>query len=164
MPHNYTTYLQTPVGRLQITASNQAVTSVRFVKKNEKVKSGNPNKITRRCEKQLKEYFAGKRTKFELPLQLDGTEFQKKIWRALLKIPYGKTASYGEIARKTGNANASRAVGGANNKNKIAIVIPCHRVIGADGKLTGYAGGLWRKKWLLNHERNIKMNRKTHRT
>ena len=152
MAHNYITYLQTPIGQIKITANDKAVTSVHFVKKGEKVKSGKPNTVTRQCKKQLKEYFAGRRKKFELPLELEGTEFQKQVWTELLNIPFGKTASYGEIAKRIKNEKAVRAVGGANNKNKIAIVIPCHRVIGADGNLTGYAGGMWRKEWLLKHE------------
>ncbi len=164
MAHNYTTYLQTPIGQLKITANDKAVTSVHFVKKGEKVKSEKPNTVTHQCKKQLKEYFAGRRKKFELPLELEGTEFQKKVWKALMKIPYGETVSYGEIAKKIKNKKAVRAVGRANNKNKIAIVIPCHRVIGADGSLTGYAGGLEIKQWLLTHENaNYKMNHKDHK-
>ncbi len=155
MSERFIMYYEAPVGKIKITANNKAVTSIHFVGKGEKAKSEKPNAITRRCKKQLQEYFAGKRKKFELPLELEGTEFQKKVWKALMKIPYGKTASYGEIAGKINNKKAVRAVGGANNKNKIAIVIPCHRVIGADGSLTGYAGGLNIKQWLLNHEKEF---------
>jgi len=150
--NNYVSYLQTPIGQIKITANDKAVTSVHFVEKGGKIKFEKPNTVTRQCKKQLKEYFAGRRKKFELPLELDGTEFQKQVWKELLNIPFGKTASYGEIAKRIKNEKAVRAVGGANNKNKIAIIIPCHRVIGADGKLTGYAGGMWRKEWLLKHE------------
>jgi methylated-DNA-[protein]-cysteine S-methyltransferase len=102
--------------------------------------------------RQLGEYFAGNRREFELPLRLQGTEFQRRVWRALTEIPYGETWSYGELAKHIGNPNASRAVGLANGRNPISILVPCHRVIGADGSLTGYGGGLQRKQWLLAHE------------
>jgi len=102
--------------------------------------------------RQLEEYFAGKRRDFDLPLHLDGTEFQQRVWRVLTEIPYGETWSYGDLAKRIGNPNASRAVGLANGRNPVSIVVPCHRVIGADGSLTGYGGGLQRKQWLLAHE------------
>jgi methylated-DNA-[protein]-cysteine S-methyltransferase len=102
--------------------------------------------------RQLGEYFAGSRREFDLPLRPNGTEFQRRVWRALTEIPYGETWSYGELAKRIGNPNASRAVGLANGRNPIALVVPCHRVIGADGSLTGYGGGLPRKQWLLAHE------------
>jgi methylated-DNA-[protein]-cysteine S-methyltransferase len=102
--------------------------------------------------RQLGEYFAGNRLDFDLPLRLQGTEFQQRVWRALTEIPYGATWSYGELAKRIGNPNASRAVGLANGRNPISILVPCHRVIGADGSLTGYGGGLERKQWLLAHE------------
>jgi methylated-DNA-[protein]-cysteine S-methyltransferase len=101
---------------------------------------------------QLGEYFAGRRREFDLPLRPRGTEFQRRVWTALTGIPYGATLSYGELAKRVENPNASRAVGLANGRNPISIVIPCHRVIGADGTLTGYGGGLERKRWLLAHE------------
>jgi len=102
--------------------------------------------------RQLEEFFAGKRREFDLPLRLNGTPFQQRVWRALTEIPYGETWSYGELAKRIGNPNASRAVGLANGRNPVSIVVPCHRVIGADGSLTGYGGGLPRKQWLLAHE------------
>lgn len=105
------------------------------------------------CVKQLDEYFAGSRKEFDLKLIPEGTEFQKKVWSALTAIPYGKTSTYGDIAGATAGRNAARAVGSANHTNRIAIIIPCHRVVGSNGKLTGYAGGLWRKEWLLAHEK-----------
>ena len=105
------------------------------------------------CYNQLDEYFKGKRHEFTFPYQLEGTSFQKMVWNALNEIPYSKTWSYKEIALSIGNEKAVRAVGSANGKNKLSIVIPCHRVIGSNGTLTGYAGGLWRKEWLLHHER-----------
>jgi methylated-DNA-[protein]-cysteine S-methyltransferase len=104
--------------------------------------------------KELEEYFAGKRTSFDLPLAFEGTSFQQRVWRALCEIPFGTTTSYGELARRIGNANwhGARAVGAANGQNPICVIVPCHRVIGADGSLTGFGGGLPRKRWLLAHE------------
>jgi methylated-DNA-[protein]-cysteine S-methyltransferase len=102
--------------------------------------------------RQLEEYFAGERTRFDLRLAPRGTPFQSRVWKALLEVGYGRTASYGEIARAIGRPEASRAVGAANGKNPIAIIVPCHRIIGSSGSLVGYAGGLPRKKWLLAHE------------
>lgn len=102
--------------------------------------------------RQLGEYFAGRRREFDLPWRLHGTEFQQRVWNALMEIPYGSTWSYGELAKRLGNPKASRAVGLANGRNPISILVPCHRVIGADGSLTGYGGGLERKRWLLAHE------------
>ena len=105
---------------------------------------------------QLDQYFKGKRTDFKFKINPKGTDFQKKVWEELLKIPFGKTASYQEITNKIGDPKAIRAVANANGKNPLWIVVPCHRVIGSDGSLTGYAGGLWRKKWLLDHENPVK--------
>src|SRR5580698_11023853 len=107
----------------------------------------------RETARQLAEYFEGARREFDLPLRLDGTDFQKRAWRNLMEIPYGRTRSYGEQAERIGNPKASRAVGLANGRNPIPIVVPCHRVIGADGSLTGFGGGIARKRWLLAHER-----------
>ena len=101
---------------------------------------------------QLEEYFTGARRAFDVPLSLGGNPFEQRVWRALLDIPYGETTSYGEIARRIGSPDAPRAVGLANGRNPVAVIVPCHRVIGADGSLTGYAGGMWRKEWLLTHE------------
>ena len=103
---------------------------------------------------QLEAYFAGSRQAFEVPLALAGTDFQRRVWEGLLEIPYGETMSYGELARRVGRPGASRAVGLANGRNPVAIIVPCHRVIGANGTLTGYGGGLDRKVWLLDHERS----------
>lgn len=111
-----------------------------------------PDVHTESAKTQLREYFEGHRSRFQLPLNPDGTSFEKSIWDELKTIPFGSTTSYGSIAKKTGSPDASQAVGKANGKNPIAIVIPCHRVIGADQKLTGYAGGPKRKEWLLKHE------------
>lgn len=105
---------------------------------------------------QLLEYFDGKRTDFDLKLNPEGTDFQKKVWKELSKIPFGKTVSYLDIAKRLGDPKAIRAAASANGKNPLWIIVPCHRVIGSDGSLTGYAGGLWRKKWLLEHESPVK--------
>ncbi len=142
------------IGDIFISADENFLLSVQFV--NHNFIENKENKIIRQTIKQLDEYFRGKRKKFELPLNPKGTEFQKKVWLQLMKIPYGKTATYKDIATLIGNPNASRAVGNANNKNPIAIIIPCHRVIGSNNKLTGYAGGLDKKEKLLNLEKNNK--------
>jgi methylated-DNA-[protein]-cysteine S-methyltransferase len=105
---------------------------------------------------QLQEYFEGKRTEFTFKLNPKGTDFQQKVWQELLQIPFGKTTSYLDLSKKLGDVKAIRAVASANGKNPLWIVVPCHRVIGSDGSLTGYAGGLWRKKWLLDHENPLK--------
>ena len=106
----------------------------------------------KKCVQQLDEYFTGNRKEFELTLSPKGTEFQGKVWTELLKVPFGKTRSYLEQSKKLGDVKAIRAVASANGRNPISIIIPCHRIIGSDGSLTGYAGGIWRKKWLLEHE------------
>ena len=111
------------------------------------------NEFTEAAVQQILEYFAGTRKTFTVPLHAPGTEFQQRVWEALRQIPFGEIRSYGEIATAIGEPKAVRAVGTANGMNRIAILIPCHRVIGADGALTGYGGGLWRKDWLLQHER-----------
>ena len=111
------------------------------------------DKAFRQVREQLKAYFAGKLQQFEVTLAGEGSSFQRTVWQALCKIPFGATESYGGLARRIGNANASRAVGLANGKNPIGIIVPCHRVVGANGSLTGYGGGLERKQWLLEHER-----------
>ncbi len=149
----YTTSYNSKVGILEIESTDKAITKVHFSDK-KKVKS-DPElpPIIKKCVKQLDEYFKGRRQNFSLELQLEGTDFQKKVWEQLLRIPFGETASYRDIAKAVGNEKAVRAVGGANGKNNIAIIIPCHRVIGADGDLVGFGGGLWRKVWLLNHEK-----------
>jgi methylated-DNA-[protein]-cysteine S-methyltransferase len=104
---------------------------------------------------QLDAYFAGRLRTFELPMRLEGTDFQRAVWAELCRIPYGETVTYGELAARIGNTNASRAVGLANGRNPVGIIVPCHRVIGADGSMTGYGGGVERKVWLLEHERGV---------
>lgn len=110
------------------------------------------NILIKNCKQQLTAYFNGTKREFDLPIQQNGTAFQQKIWTALQQIPYGKTISYLELSKRTGDIKAIRAVGTTNGKNQLSIVVPCHRVIGSNGDLTGYSGGLWRKKWLLEHE------------
>lgn len=148
--------IKTQMGLLFIEATKTGVGSIQFVHKAHSVHKVQKNKTTqhhlKNCQKQLKEYFAGKRTKFFVPVILDGTAFQKKVWRELQKIHYGQTATYGEIARRIDRPKAARAVGGACNKNKIPIIIPCHRVIGSSGSLVGFAGGLSLKSKLLQLE------------
>lgn len=143
-------YLNTPCGVLEITATDNGVTAVNFVQTIDK--SIISNAITNNAKTQLNEYILGKRQRFDLPLTPSGSEFQKQVWQALMSIGYGETASYLDIAKEIGNIKACRAVGAANGRNPIGIIVPCHRVIGSNGKLTGYAGGLERKKWLLDLE------------
>lgn len=145
-------YYNSPLGVLKILADEKGIKEIEFAQEEFKSIQNSSSKIIKDCIKQLDEYFRGKRKSFELKLNPEGTEFQKKVWKELLKIPYGKTLSYGEISRRIKNPKAVRSVGQAIGRNPISIVIPCHRVIGSDGSLTGYASGLWRKEWLLKHE------------
>lgn len=149
----YTSIYNSPIGSLQLTASEKGLARITFLNSDE-VETPVPVQL-KDAVKQLDEYFNNQREVFDLPLDIQGTYFQKKIWNVLCKIPYGSTISYKELATKSGSPTAVRAVGGANNRNKLPIVIPCHRVIGIDGSLTGYAGGLNRKKWLLEFEQGF---------
>lgn len=150
--------MKSPVGELTLIATDQGLAAILWPKDDParvRVKAGTLNgrhPVLRRAAAQLKEYFAGKRKAFDLALDFDGTDFQKKVWRALLAIPFGETRSYAEIAKAIKKPNAVRAVGAANGRNPISIVAPCHRVIGSDGKLTGFAGGLEAKAILLKLE------------
>lgn len=146
----YTETLNTPIGTLLIQASAPGITHVGFF--DSEIPAVRPNALTTACREQLQAYFDGRRKTFDLPLDQQGTAFQKSVWNSLLKIPFGQAVSYRDIADRVNNRKAVRAVGAANGKNPIAIIVPCHRVIGADRKLTGYAGGLQRKAWLLEHE------------
>jgi len=168
LPHVLVTRLLTPVGPLIAGATDEGIRMLQFGEQ-ERLESQlrassrriggtfvpGTNAMLERLDVELKEYFDGRRTEFEVPLILDGTEFQKAAWQSLIAIPYGETRSYAEQARSIGRPKAVRAVGRANGDNHIAIVIPCHRVVGADGRLTGYGGGLWRKQALLEHERRV---------
>lgn len=147
----YTSYLPSPLGQLKIQCSDEHVQAVVFMKDDE-VTDNDEHDLLHSCHQQLNEFFSGQRKEFALPLQQNGTAFQQKVWDLLLKIPFGKTISYNELSKQYGNLKAIRAVASANGKNNLAIIVPCHRVIGSNQSLTGYAGGLWRKKWLLEHE------------
>ncbi|WP_415885195.1 methylated-DNA--[protein]-cysteine S-methyltransferase [Neptuniibacter sp. QD72_48] len=148
----YAAIMNTALGSLLIKANNSAITSIHFLQDNETVPELLGNALTNQCVSELSEYFAGKRVRFDVPLAPNGTKFQQSVWNALNDIPYGKTCSYGEVAKKIGNPKAARAIGMANNRNPIPIIIPCHRVLGSNGNLTGYAGGLENKSYLLNLE------------
>lgn len=144
-------YYESPIGLLQIKSINQKICSVLFVEKEtEPFTIDTP--LNKECVKQLKEYFAGTLKEFNLPIHQIGTDFQQKVWEAVSKIQYGDTLSYSMLAYKLGDPKSVRAVGTSNGKNQIAIIVPCHRVIGAEGNLTGYAWGLDKKEWLLKHE------------
>ena len=145
-------FYETPIGRLQIFADPEYITGISFFEKKRQGAIEKETPLIKRMYSELEEYFAGKRQVFDVPVKPDGTFFQKSTWDALLKIPYGETRSYKQIAEMTGNPAACRAVGMANNRNPIPIVIPCHRVVGANGDLTGYAGGLEVKRKLLEIE------------
>jgi methylated-DNA-[protein]-cysteine S-methyltransferase len=144
------TYVPSPVGILQITGSSSGIRSILFIDGSSEL-TEIPSCL-QDCVTQLNQYFAGYRKQFDLVIDPVGTDFQLKVWEKLLTIPFGKTISYLDLARLTGSETNTRAVGNANGKNKINIVVPCHRVIGSDGKLTGYGGGLWRKEILLKLE------------
>jgi methylated-DNA-[protein]-cysteine S-methyltransferase len=153
MTNKYISYLKSPIGQLKITAEEEFINSILFVFSNTEMEEENVNDVLTQCKTELSEYFVGKRKEFEVPFRQKGTEFQQKVWNELVKISYGKTVSYNYIAKAIQNQKSIRAVGTTNGKNQISIIVPCHRVIGSDGSFTGYAGGLWRKKWLLNHEK-----------
>ncbi len=150
----YKSYVNSPIGLLEITGDEESIVSVSFIEEkfNAEFKT---NDCVNNCALQLEEYFNGGRKEFEMNLSPSGTEFQKKVWSELLKIPFGYTKSYLFIAKMLGDELVIRAAAKANGQNPIAIIIPCHRVIGSDGSLTGYAGGLWRKKWLIEHEQKF---------
>lgn len=150
-----TAYLKSPIGMLEVNGDEDGLFAVHFMV-TEGVASASIPEILLPAVTQLREYFNGTRTHFELTLAPEGTSFQKKVWNLLTTIPFGKTTSYQQMANELGDPNVIRAAASANGKNPIAIIIPCHRVIGSDGSLTGYAGGLHRKKWLLEHESPVK--------
>lgn len=154
MSNLYYTYYQSPVGLLKIGGTDNYIAELSFVDNKDQVIHGEPgiSEVMHQCTEELIEFFNGKRKTFDIPVHQEGTAFQQKVWGELLNIPFGKTKSYLEIARALGDEKAIRAVAQTNGKNKIAIIVPCHRVIGSDKSLVGYGGGLWRKKWLLQHE------------
>ncbi len=145
-----TAYYESPLGSIELMASAQGLFSLLFVKTKKHNVTGNT--VLTETARQLDEYFKGGRKTFDIPLDIEGTDFQKRVWNELLKIPYGKTISYLQLARNLGDEKAIRAAGTANGRNPIAIIIPCHRVIGSNGDLVGYGGGLDKKKYLLELE------------
>lgn len=152
-------FYDSPAGCIKIKISGGLIKGITFIEKQEEPTNTPPltlsaedKKIFKTCTSQLDEYFSGERKNFQLPIRQDGTEFQQKVWNELIHIPYGKTISYLQLAQRLGNAKTIRAAASANGRNQLCIVVPCHRVIGSDGSLTGYGGGLHRKKWLLDHE------------
>ena len=152
MAHDFVDFMPSALGLIQIEANDQGITAIRFVE--QQGIDSQANLQTDLAKQQLSEYFAGSRQEFALPLAASGTAFQQAVWKALLSIGYGQTASYSDIANMLNKPNAVRAVGAANGKNPISIVVPCHRIIGKNGTLTGYAGGLDRKQKLLALEQN----------
>ncbi len=153
-PTEFYTILPSPIGSLSILASEKGLTEIRFANHPDALPNGeeNVNELIEATTEQLNEYFTGKRQVFDLTLDEGGSDFQRSVWAVLRAIRFGETASYGEIAKAIGNPKAARAVGMANNRNPLPIITPCHRVIGSDGSLTGFAGGLDTKRWLLAHE------------
>lgn len=150
-----TAVIKTPLGYTKITGDGNGISKIHILDEVIDITSKVPKDL-REAVDQIKNYFEGKKTTFSFKINPTGTAFQQRVWQELLRIPYGKTCSYLELSKKLGDVKAIRAVATANGKNPLWIVIPCHRVIGADGSLTGYAGGLWRKKWLIEHENPIK--------
>jgi len=153
MDNIHRAYYESPIGSVAIEATEGEVTLVEFATGATRCPATGSSPALDAAIRQLDEYFRGRRRVFELMLRLEGTEFQNQVWQVLLDVGYGETASYGEIARAIGRPKSSRAVGAANGRNPISIIVPCHRIIGSSGALTGYGGGLWRKEWLLRHER-----------
>ncbi|MBY0480396.1 MAG: methylated-DNA--[protein]-cysteine S-methyltransferase [Chitinophagaceae bacterium] len=148
------TYYESPIGLLKIGGTDQFIGELSFVDGSDQMEYGEPGitEIMHQCTEELIEYFHGNRKNFTIPVHQEGTEFQVRVWNELLGIPYGKTISYMDLAKKLGDPKVVRAAASTNGKNRIMIIVPCHRVIGSDRSLTGYAGGMWRKKWLLQQE------------
>ncbi len=148
-------FFSSPIGSIRIVGTDEFISGVHFHDDILEISYGS-SPLLKECKNQLQAYFDGKLKEFDLPLKFEGTEFQISVWQALQQIPYGETASYLQIAKKIDRPRAVRGVGGANHRNPISIIVPCHRVIGANGKLVGYGGGMWRKQWLLEHEMKYK--------
>jgi len=146
-----TAFIKSPLGTTEIIGDENGISSISVLDAEKETSTEIPD-VLKEAVAELQDYFEGKRNDFTFKLNPKGTEFQRKVWQELLNIPFGKTMSYLELSKKLGDVKAIRAVASANGKNPLWIVVPCHRVIGTDGSLTGYAGGLWRKKWLLEHE------------
>ena len=147
--------LKTPLGTAVISGDENGISSISVFDEEREISGVIPEAL-QEAYQQIQDYFNGERIDFTFKINSSGTEFQKKVWQGLLEIPFGKTMSYQELSIQLGDVKAIRAVASANGKNPLWIVVPCHRVIGTDGSLTGYAGGLWRKKWLLDHENPVK--------
>ncbi len=145
-------YYHSEIGYLEVAGNATGIFSVNFVEKTIVHSEAGVFSCVQECIEQLDQYFRGARQTFSVTVSPRGSVFQRKVWQRLQMIPFGQTTSYQDIARKIGHPKASQAVGNANGSNPIAIIVPCHRVLGKNGKLTGYAGGLWRKEWLLRHE------------
>jgi len=145
-----TAFIKTPLGVAKIVGDDNGISVISILEEGE-VTATIPS-VLQKAVQQLQDYFQGNRNDFDFKINPNGTEFQQRVWQELLNIPFGKTLSYLDLSKKLGDVKAIRAVASANGKNPLWIVVPCHRVIGTDGSLTGYAGGLWRKKWLLEHE------------
>ena len=150
------THYRSPIGLIQVIGSSDGISSVSFA--DDAAHDDEIPTALQDCVSQLDEYFGGKRKEFSLKLDLQGTAFQKNVWRELQRIPFGKTVSYLDVATAVGTRDSTRAVGRANGQNPIVIIVPCHRVIGSDGSLTGYGGGLWRKRWLLDFESSTRQD------
>lgn len=159
MPESFTTYYQSPVGLLRISGTEHYISELRFIDNTDTLSVNTAQQqlppLAIQAIEQLIQYFHGNRRAFEFPVYQQGTGFQEKVWHELMNIPYGKTISYLELARRLGDPKVIRAAASANGKNNIAIIVPCHRVIGSNNELVGYGGGLWRKRWLLEHETKI---------
>ena len=147
---SYSGYIHNELGFIKIEANSEKILSVCFSDKEPEAEI--PNQIVEECKTQLLEYFSGSRKIFSIPLELKGTEFQINVWNELMKIPFGEVITYSKLAYRMGDIKKIRAVGMANSKNPVGIIIPCHRVVGKNGKLIGFGGGVWRKKWLLDFE------------
>jgi len=160
MSEEFVEYYKSPTGTIEIVSSDTSITKCNFAKDNFRASSKNVPPIMKNALVQLKDYFDGKLQDFVLQLELSGTEFQLRVWNELQEIPFGQTITYKELAEKIGNKKAIRAVASANAKNPISIIVPCHRVIGSDGKLRGYGGGIERKKWLIDFEKSAYKSRK----
>ena len=155
MTTSYRAYYQSPIGTLEIMGNAAAITAINFLDAAPAPTPDEPPPHLQAACRQLAEYFQGQRHTFDLPLEPAGTPFQQRVWQELLTVPYGRLLSYQDVANAIGNPQAVRAVGAANGQNPIPILIPCHRILASDGKLTGYGGGLWRKEWLLRHEGSL---------
>jgi methylated-DNA-[protein]-cysteine S-methyltransferase len=150
----YSSIIESPIGKIIIKATEKEVNTIQFIEHDEEE---NPNRISELAQSQLSEYFEGKRKHFDFHMDQSGSEFQTKVWLELQNISIGNTISYATLAKRMENPLAIRAIAAANGKNNLLLVVPCHRVIGSSGKLVGYSAGLWRKKWLLEHETRMTM-------